>query len=408
MDEVALLAQEAPTAPCGSGMDVSLICLLVRQFTDDDIALGLANALGIVIRILVIMLLAYVATRVARSILGRFGKRMERRIELRLQRGEKRGTLDASRYRSRRFQRLNATIGVVRGVVGVVIWMIAVLLIVDSFGISMQPVLAGAGLASVVIGFGAQQLVRDVIAGIAMLIEDQYGVGDWIEVDGVIGMVEKVGIRATSFRDLDGVLHHVLNGHVQRIGNLSQEWSRSILDVPIALDSDVPSAKSLILKVATELAEDPVWGEDVIGPPEVWGVQEFGPEGLAIRVSMPTKPMANWDVNRQMRERLQHAFERAHIRMQGKLVEVGGMETGYPIVHHPQTSDERIGSRPHRRGPLPPYIGPLDHREEEREQHERDADGHDTEVVDHGDIDPPEPDMTTELRIERGSEPRPD
>jgi moderate conductance mechanosensitive channel len=401
--QAILLAQaEGTSDPCGTGLDTSLLCLWLQRFTDDATALALARVLSIGLRIVAIVMVAYLITRVARVLVGRFGRTMERRIEGRLARGEERGTLDAQRYRSRRFQRLHATLGVLRGAVGVLVWLIALLLIVDSFGISMQPVLAGAGVASLVIGFGAQQLVRDVIAGIAMLIEDQYGVGDWIDVDGVVGKVEKVGLRATSLRDLDGVLHHVLNGYVQRVGNLSQEWSRSLLDVPLALDSDVPTAKAIILKVATDLSEDPVWGEDIIGPPEVWGVQEFGPDGLAIRVSMPTKPMTNWDINRQMRERLQHAFDRAHIRMQGQLVELGGMPRGYAVLNRHLADDERDDGFRRRRGLVPSDVGPLDQPPTRPEP--PDEEQHPTA----DDIEPPEPDMTTELRIERGREPRPD
>ncbi len=403
-----LLAQTGATDPCGIGAETSLLCLLVRRVTDDDIALRTAQILGIGLRVVVVVVVAFLVTRLARAILRRFGQRMERRIEHRLEVGEQRGVLQAERFRSRRLQRLQATIGVLRGVIGAVIWLIAILVIIDSFGISMQPVLAGAGVVSVVLGFGAQQLVRDVIAGIAMLIEDQYGVGDWIDVDGVIGQVEKVGLRATSFRDLDGVLHHVLNGHVQRIGNLSQEWSRSILDVPLALDSDVPTAKAVILKVATDLSEDPVWGQDIIGPPEIWGVQEFGPTGLAIRVSMPTKPMVNWDINRQMRERLQHAFERANIRMQGQLVELGGMATGYPVLnqHRDEDADRRLARQ--RRGLVPPDVGPLDHPARQGDAGPAGSDPAEDLSVELDELTPPPPDMTTELRVERGREPRPE
>jgi moderate conductance mechanosensitive channel len=401
--DMMLLAQAPDASACGTGLDASLICMLVERYTDDAIALALARGVGMVLRIVLTLIAAWLANRLARAVLRRFERTMERRIEARLERGERRGTLNAAKYRSRRFQRLHATMGVLRGVVGVVVWLVAILVVIDGLGVRMQPILAGAGLASVVLGFGAQQLVRDVLAGIAMLIEDQYGVGDWIDVDGVIGQVEKVGLRATSFRDLDGVLHHVLNGHVQRVGNLSQEWSRSILDVPLALDSDVPTAKAIILKVATDLAEDEVWGEDVIGPPEVWGVQEFGPHGLAIRVSMPTKPMANWDINRQMRERLQHAFDQAHIRMQGQLVELGGMQRGYPVRNQHLDDDAQQTRRPQHRGLVPPDVGPLD-----QPHAAADADQDDPTETTLDDLTPPEPDMTTELRIERGREVRPD
>jgi small conductance mechanosensitive channel len=280
-----------------------------------------------------------------------------------------------------------------RGAAGVVIWVIAVFAVLQTLHIDLRPILAGAGLAGIVIGFGAQQLVRDVLSGIAMLIEDQYGVGDWIEVDGRIGQVERVGLRATSIRDLDGIVWHTLNGHVQQVGNLSQEWSRSLLDVPLALDSDVPAAKAIIHKVASDLAADPVWGDDIIGPPEIWGVQDFGPEGLSIRLVMPTKPMANWDINRQLRERLHRAFSQANIRMQGRLVEVGGMAGGYPLLAETRHGGER--REPRRRSLVPPDVGPLDTPPAAPHTDITDTD-------DHG------RDQTTELRLERGREPRPD
>lgn len=400
-----LVAQAAAAEACGAEGQTNLLCLLVRRVTDDAIALRTAEVLGHVIQIIVVIVVAYALTRIARMIIYRFSVRMERRIKHRLQVGEARGVLQAERYRSRRLQRLHATSGVLRGVVSSTIWLIAILVIIDGLGISMQPVLAGAGVVSVVIGFGAQQLVRDVIAGIAMLIEDQYGVGDWIDIDGVIGQVEKVGLRATSFRDLDGVLHHVLNGHVQRVGNLSQEWSRSILDVPLALDTDVPTAKAVILKVASDLAEDPVWGEDIIGEPEIWGVQDFGPTGLSVRVSMATKPMVNWDINRQMRERLQHAFERANIRMPGQLVEVGGMPTGYALRHEQQAGQTAATAR-QRQGLVPPDVGPFDRPEDAGVDTERASEADDTLDLDA--LTPPPPDMTTQLRKVRGREARPE
>jgi moderate conductance mechanosensitive channel len=391
---------------CGRGeeQDPDLLCELLLEWTGNEFLARAAGTIEVVLRVAVLLLLAYLFTRVLRGAVSRFGRTMERRIEARLDRGERQGTLDVERYRLRRFQRLHASVGVLRGVAGAIVWTIAVFAILDAVGVPLQPILAGAGLAGVVLGFGAQQLVRDVLAGIAMLIEDQYGVGDWIEVDGRIGKVERVGIRATSFRDLDGIMNHVLNGYLQRVGNLSQEWSRSLLDIPIALDSDVPTAKAIIHKVATDLAQDPVWGSDIIGPPEIWGVQDFGPEGLSIRLVMPTKPMANWDINRQLRERLHHAFALANIRMQGRLVEVGGMEHGYPLVTRSERQ-EADPTRARRRGLVPTDVGPLDRPPTPAPKERQEVvEAATTEDEAYEDL----PDRTAELRIERGSQPRPD
>ena len=392
---LAQISDERIEAVCGPSQAFWL-CEATYRATDNQVLARIAGTANIGLRILVILVVAFVVTRLARTAVRRFAGGMEKRIHQRLARGEARGTLtDTEQYRTRRLQRLHAITGVMQGVAGALIWIIAVLAIVDAFGVSLQPVLAGAGLLGIVVGFGAQQLVRDVLAGIAMLIEDQYGVGDWINVDGEIGQVERVGLRATSFRDLDGVQWHVLNGYIQRVGNLSQEWGRMTFDIPVALDTDVPTAKAVITRVATELTEDPVWSKDIIGPHEIWGVQDFGPEGLKIRCVIPTRPMANWDIKRQMRERINHAFNEAGIRQPGVLTDVGGREDARYAIRHLAEEDE--SDRHPRHGPVPGDVGtppvpptgatpPRDERK--RSVRTRDA--------------------TTELRIKRGRQPRPD
>jgi moderate conductance mechanosensitive channel len=329
-----LVAQAATEPVCGPPEDTNWLCSWVLDVSGNEALARFAFVAGALGRVVLVVVLAFIATRLVRRVVARFGTRMEHRIEQRLHQAHERGAIsDTQRFRSRRFQRLHAITGVVRGVIDTVIWITAILLVLSELGVRLQPILAGAGLAGIVIGFGAQQLVRDVLSGIAMLIEDQYGVGDWIEVDGKIGQVERVGLRSTAFRDVDGVVHHVLNGYIQRVGNLSQEWARATFDVPIALDADVPAAKRLIDEVARGLADDPLWGQDVIGPPEIWGVQSFGPQGLTIRVVIPTLPLRNWDVTRQLRERLKLAFDEVGMRMPSQLVELGGQRMGYPVVN---------------------------------------------------------------------------
>ena len=398
-----LLAQTAAelseACPAGDGQDPDFICEVLFRLTGNDLIARGGGIVTVGLQLLLIIAVAFLATWLARSAISRFGRTMERRIQARLARGERRGTLDVAQYRVRRFQRLHAITGVMRGVAGLVVWLVAIFAVLQTLEVDLRPILAGAGLAGIVIGFGAQQLVRDVLSGIAMLIEDQYGVGDWIEVNGRIGQVERVGLRATSIRDLDGTVWHTLNGHVQQVGNLSQEWSRSQLDIPLALDSDVPAAKAIIHQVASELAADPVWGDDIIGPPEIWGVQDFGPEGISIRLVIPTKPMANWDINRQLRERLHRAFGQARIRMQGTLIEVGGMAAGYPLLTYSRSADDgRQRAQQERRGLVPPDVGPFDRPPV-------------TPMDEYGPIEDTGEhprDQTTELRLERGREPRPD
>ena len=328
-----LVAQTATDPVCGPPEEANWLCTWVLDVSGNETLARFAFLAGTLGRVVLIVVLAFVATRLVRRLVARFGTRMERRIEVRLEQAHERGAItDTQRFRSRRFQRLHAITGVMRGVIDAAIWITAILLVLSELGVRLQPILAGAGLVGIVIGFGAQQLVRDVLSGIAMLVEDQYGVGDWIEVDGKIGQVERVGLRSTAFRDVDGVVHHVLNGYIQRVGNLSQEWARATFDVPVALDADVPAAKRLIDRVAQGLADDPLWGQDIIGRPEIWGVQSFGPQGLTIRVVIPTLPLRNWDVTRQLRERLKLAFDEVGMRMPSQLVELGGQRMGYPVV----------------------------------------------------------------------------
>jgi moderate conductance mechanosensitive channel len=423
-----VLAQASVAAVCGEGEEQDWFCAWMLETTGNELAARLSFVATTAVRVLLIVVLALVASRLLSRLILRFAGRMEARIEQRLERAQERGAIsDTQRFRGRRLQRLHAITGAMRGVVGTIVWLVAVLLVLGELGIRIQPILAGAGLAGIVIGFGAQQLVRDVLAGIAMLIEDQYGVGDWIEVEGKMGQVERVGLRSTAFRDIDGVVHHVLNGSIQRVGNLSQEWARATFDVPLALDADVPAAKRLIHRVATELTEDGLWSQDVIGPPEIWGVQSFGPAGLTVRVVIPTKPLRNWDVTRQLRERLKLAFEEAGVRMPSQLVELGGQRFGYPLVaagpeHLADAGGvQRIDadrSRDQRDDEVPP-----DGRSTEAAAEAADRDA--TAVLDLGTrseglggsrpgrprdaIEEHRPrDATEELRIVRGPQPRPD
>ncbi len=399
---VLIIAQVTEAEVCGEGPEARWLCQLVFRSTENDLLARGAGGIATVLVVLAIVVGAGVVAWLLGRFVSRFGMRMERRIEERLVRAQHLGAItDATRYRDRRLQRVKAVTGVMRGVIATVVWIAAILWVIAELGFRLQPILAGAGLVGIVIGFGAQQLVRDVLAGIAMLVEDQYGVGDWIEVDGVYGIVERVGLRSTAFRDIDGTVHHVLNGYIQRVGNLSKEWARATYDVPVALDADIPAMKALIHKVATDLAEDPVWGEDIIGPAELWGVQEFGPDGVLIRVSLPTRPLRNWDVKRQLRERLKFAFDRANVRMPSRLIELGGQRVGYPFLTH--EVEEEAPRPPRHRGLVPEGVGPLD-RPPVRQPSVSDEDA--TLVV--PEEEPSAEDHTTELRIEQGPRPRPD
>ena len=316
------------------GEDPGLLCEVVFDVTSNELAASLANdLLARPLRVIAIVVLSVLAYRLGSRAISRFTRRYETEIARRLERADELGVVQPrQRTETRRYQRLYAIASAGRSGLGIAIGVSAALLILAQF-VRLGPILAGAGLAGVVIGFGAQSLIADLLAGFSMLVEDQYGVGDWIDVDGRIGEVERVGLRTTSFRDIDGTVWHLSNGRISGVGNLTQRWARATLDIPLALDTDVAHAREVVLDVAQEMARDPLWAEDVISDPEIWGVTDWGPQGLKLRLVIPTRPLRNWDVNRQLRERLKARFEHEGIRMPpAQVLEVGGQVTrGAPL-----------------------------------------------------------------------------
>ncbi len=308
------------------------LCELVYRMTDNaELASTLDVWLARPLRVVLIIAVAVVAYRILGGFVRRFVRRYENEIERRVERARRLGTVRSRRAETRRLQRLHAIAGAIRSGLGIIIGFTAFLLSVAQF-VDLGPILAGAGLAGIIIGFGAQQMIADLLSGFSMLVEDQYGVGDWIDVDGKVGEVEKVGLRATSFRDLDGTVWHVPNSKVAMVGNLSQRWARAVLEVPLPVDVDIAEARRIVSRVAHGLAADERWADDIIGEPEIWGVTEWSERGLRLRLVVPTRPLRNWDVNRQLRERLKVAFDRAGIRMPVPIQEVAGAP-GRRAVH---------------------------------------------------------------------------
>ena len=198
----------------------------------------------------------------------------------------------------------------------VVIWIIAGLTVLGQFDISLAPLIAGAGIAGVAIGFGAQSLVRDFLSGVFILIEDQYGVGDYIDVGDVTGQVEKMTLRVTTLRDVQGTVWHVPNGEIHRVANKSQLWSRAVLDVDVAYMADLRLAEGVIQRVANDMWDDPQWGGDeIMDQPEVWGIQNLGADGVSIRLVVKTEPASQWAVERELRLRIKEALDDAGIEI---------------------------------------------------------------------------------------------
>ncbi|MFV0258031.1 MAG: mechanosensitive ion channel family protein [Acidimicrobiales bacterium] len=257
------------------------------------------------LRVLVVLVLAYVAARLARRAINRFGEAVIAR--------NGRPTAEAS---ARADQRTRALMLTLSSLVTGLTWLVAGLVILGLFDINLAPLLAGAGVLGVVIGIGAQSVVADFLAGIFMLVEDQFGVGDVVDLGDAVGTVEDVSLRLTSVRDVEGNLWHVPNSQIQRVANKSQLWSRAVLDVSVAYDTDLRQAQALIAEVADNLWHDPAFDRGgILEAPEVWGVEALGVDGVTIRLVVKTDPAKQWIVSRELRLRLKEAFDEAGIDM---------------------------------------------------------------------------------------------
>lgn len=242
------------------------------------------------------------ARRLVKLLVRRVGRRRARRGPGLLRRHTPAALRDTSELLSPRAdQRIEALAVALAGATSFVVWLVAALAVLHVLGVRLGPLLTGAGLIGVALGFGAQSLIRDFIAGVFILVEDQFGVGDWVDLGEVTGAVEAVTLRATRIRSVDGTVWHVSNGQIQRAGNMSQHWSRALLDVQIALDSDIDRARDAMTRVADEL-----WRAEraIIEEPEVWGVQSLGPSGITLRLVAKTKPLEQWRITRLLRERI--------------------------------------------------------------------------------------------------------
>jgi small conductance mechanosensitive channel len=205
-----------------------------------------------------------------------------------------------------------ATLGdVLRSLATAAIYGLAFLLILGEIGINLGPLVASAGIAGVALGFGAQSLVKDFLSGVFMLVEDQYGVGDVVDLGAASGRVEAVGLRSTRLRDSQGVVWHVPNGQVNRVGNKSQDWSRALLDIEVGYGTDLRAAQAAIKQAADEVCGRQPWAADVLEPPEVWGVESLGRESVVIRLVVKTRPAAQFTLMRELRLQVHDALERA-------------------------------------------------------------------------------------------------
>jgi small-conductance mechanosensitive channel len=332
---LGLIGQQIPPdeleAVCGA--DPSYICKQVLEITESEGAAETADLLFskpfsilliVVVAWIVLALLHRAIDRFVASLSGRNQptrriKRTLRRTPIVAQTLPDR-VLDTGTVSIRAAARAETLGHVLHSVAAFAVWSIAVITILGELGINLGPLIAGAGIAGIALGFGAQSLVKDFLAGIFIVVEDQYGVGDIIDVGElsntlVSGTVEAVSLRSTKLRSVNGTVWHVPNGAVLRVGNMSQQWARAVLDVSVAYGSDLEVAQAEIKRVADELWHDPEWSGQVLEEPEVWGVEELAPDGVTIRLVVKTLPAEQFKVLRELRARLKTALDTAGVEI---------------------------------------------------------------------------------------------
>jgi small-conductance mechanosensitive channel len=309
------------TDSCGA--DPSFVCERLYDLTDGDESLTelLDWLLGRPLSILFILFISWVLSIVARRYVRRLVKRLvdpdrdANARRLRVLGFDQPERLLGAEPDPRRNSRATSISNVVGSTLTVLIWTVAFILIIGEFGLELGPFIAGAGIAGVALGFGAQSLVKDCIAGLFILIEDHYSIGDIVDLGEATGQVEEVTLRMTVLRGLDGTVWHVPNGEVQRVGNKSQLWSVAVVDVDVAYDSDLDRTRELMLSTANEVCGAADWADDVLDEPTVLGVEALGADGVTMRMIVTTTPGSQWALQRRLREALKRSFDDAGIEI---------------------------------------------------------------------------------------------
>ena len=271
------------------------------------------------IRIVVIIVVALIVRAVLHRMIGRAVRPVRGEVPRLLrpfkERIEGSSFLESAGLMSERRSQRAATLGsVLKSAVSITVLVVASLLVLSELAIDLAPFIAGTSIVGVALGFGAQNIVKDFLAGMFMLLEDQYGVGDVIDFEKASGTVEAVGLRSTRLRDVNGTVWYVRNGEVVRVGNMSQGFAQVVLDIPIDAWADVDAASTAMGAVASEMSEDETWKSVFLSAPEVQGVESMSREETVIRLVAKVRPLEQGRTARELRRRIRDRLERLDIR----------------------------------------------------------------------------------------------
>jgi small conductance mechanosensitive channel len=250
------------------------------------------------VRIVAIIIGAVLAQMLSRRLIGRAVRRLVRK---------------GSGSKLSEEKREDTLIQVIVGAVSILVWLVAGMMLLSEFGVAIGPVLAAAGVAGIAVGFGGQYLIRDLISGAFVILENQYRTGDVVCFGATCGLVEHITLRMTTLRDLDGTVHHVPHGEIKTVSNLSKDFSRVNINVGVPYSADLEHVIQVVNRVGEELAQDPEWKEHVLTPPAFLRVNEFADSAVMIKILGDTAPIKQWDVAGELRKRIKMAFDREGI-----------------------------------------------------------------------------------------------
>jgi small conductance mechanosensitive channel len=257
-------------------------------------------------RLLFLILLAFAANRFAASVV--------RRAEREMTESE-----DGSDERRKRAE---TVAGTARRFISGLIWSAAALMALRELGVDITPILTGAGIIGLAVGFGAQTLVKDMISGLFMIAEDQVRIGDVVQINGIGGAVEAINLRTIVLRDVEGMVHIIANGEIRTLSNRSKEFAYYVIDLGVGYDDDTDRIVEVVRAAAAELMLDPAYAPSILEPLEVMGVDAFKPSEVTLRFRIKTLPLKQWDVGRELRRRLKKALDVQGIRIPFPQLEV--------------------------------------------------------------------------------------
>jgi small-conductance mechanosensitive channel len=215
--------------------------------------------------------------------------------------------------RSERERRADTVSGIINTTTKIFLGIIVAFMILKEFNVNITPLLTGAGIAGIAIGFGAQSLIKDFLHGFFILVEDQFRVGDVVKIGDHAGLVERITMRVTKLRSLDGNVHVIPNGEITSLENMTHSWSRSLVDIEVAYKEDLDRVMKVIEEVAVNLSKEEAYKENIIEKPQVLGVQELGSSGITIRLLLKTVPMEQWNITRELYRRIKNRFDKEGI-----------------------------------------------------------------------------------------------